>query len=481
MSMIAKRSPGFSSLPVYARRETHSLNYFSERVTFWVALLSVFAFVTGNMFGQHGWHVFWKSVLGESAESTIVFTGSVPPIRAVPDYDRWAKLGGNVRDHTYREVPQDYLIPLPKYEDLASNPKLQRTYFVDNLGTYDHGTGEGSHTGMDIAAPVGTPIQAVANGIVTKVGNDQYGFGNYIVLKLPRVPDPSSPSKTTNLYAVYAHLSAVAVQEGDIVRKGDDLGATGMTGFATGPHLHFQMDREEAPWHPYWPFTGQEARDAGMSTAQAVNAGLHRERGLQYTVNPMLFVQSYQSGAPVQVVRASSSRSSVVRLSTLEQRRQARLAKLGVVSVTTVTLASTPVVPDAVSSSSAQTSSSQTSSEEASSVAPVRTNVTTNVASVAFIHEGSFGPDRSWHPVELRLLDAEGNIVTLPVFDRSIVLRTAYGKAEFKPESLTAKDFINGKATVQILPLSNSTIVLQAMPIGSLSEPYRYQRDVATR
>lgn len=478
--MIAKRSPGFSTLPVYARQEPHSLHYLSERVTFWVALLSVFAFVTGNMFGQHGWHVFWASVLGESAESTIVFAGTVPPVRAIPDYERWAKLGGNVRDHTYREVPQDYLIPLPKYEDLASNPKLQRTYFVDNLGTYDHGIGEGSHTGMDIAVPIGTPIQAVANGIITKVGNDPYGFGNYVVLKMPRVPDPSNPGKTTNLYAVYAHLSAVAVEEKDIVKKGDDLGATGMTGFATGPHLHFQMDREEAPWHPYWPFTGQEARDAGFTTSQAVNAGLHRERGLQYTVNPMLFVQAYQSGAPVQVARASSSRPSVSRLSSIEQRRQDRLSKLGVISVTTVTLASPPPapveVPEAVSSSSAQASSS-----EAVSSAAVRASATTNVASVAFFHDGAFGPDRAWHSVELRLLDADGNIVTLPVFDRAIVLRTAYGKAEFKPESLTAKDFINGKATVQVLPLSNSTIVMQAMPLGSLSEPYRYQRDVATR
>ncbi len=472
MSILAKTSPGFSILPVYARRESHSLHYLSERVTFWVALVSVFAFVTGNMFGQHGWHIFWKSVLGDEAQ--IVFTGTVPPIAKVPDYEKWSRFGGNVRDNTYRQVPQDYLIPLPTYGNLTGNVTLQRVYQVDNLGTYEHGTGHGSHPGIDIAVPEGTPVLAIANGIVERADYDAGGYGNFIVLKHPNVPDPSDASKKTTLYSIYAHLSATGVQKGDIVRKGEEIGASGSTGFATGPHLHFQMDREEAPWHPYWPFTGTEAREAGLSMTQAVNSGLHRERGLEYTVNPMLFVQSYQNGAPAQTVAARSS-SSLPRRKTAADRRQERLARRAVTTVATIAVAapatSAPVVVHAAASSSV------ISSEQASSAAPVAApSSNSNVASIEFRHDGSFGPERKWVMITLYAFDKDGKQLTSVSFDRTIVLRTAYGKAEFRPAELRPSDFIGGKAVVEMLPLSNSTVVLQAMPMNSLSEPMKYEK-----
>ena len=87
-TIVTKRRLGFTSSSVYRRREPHAFAYLSERATFWVAVLSVFAFVTGNMIGQHGWHVFWKSVMGEGSDSMIVFTGMVPPIAQIPDYER---------------------------------------------------------------------------------------------------------------------------------------------------------------------------------------------------------------------------------------------------------------------------------------------------------------------------------------------------------------------------------------------------------
>ncbi len=473
MTMIAKTSPGFSILPVYMRRESHSLHYLSERVTFWVALISVFAFVTGNMFGQHGWHIFWKSVLGDEAQ--IVFTGTVAPIAKVPDYEKWSRFGGNVRDNTFRQVPQDYLVPLPRYGNLSGNVSLQRVYQVDNLGTYEHGTGEGSHPGIDIAIPEGTPIQAIAGGIVERSDYDAGGYGNFIVVKHPNVPDPSNPSKTTTLYSVYAHLSASLVTKGDIVRKGEEIGASGSTGFASGPHLHFQMDRAEAPWHPYWPFTGGEARQAGLSMTQAVNSGLHRDRGLEYTVNPMLFVQSYQSGAPAQnfVVKAASSSSA--RRMTTQDRREARLAKRAVTTVATISIATPAPTPAPAPVIVVQTAA-EVSSAAASSSAPVATSSQSNVAKIEFRHDGSFGPDRKWAMVTLYALDKDGRAVTSVNFERTIVLRTAYGKAEFRPAELRPSDFIGGKAIVEMLPLSNSTVVLQAMPMGSLSEPLKYSK-----
>src|SRR3989338_3953731 len=111
----ATHRTGFAHSHLYRRREPHAFQFLSQRVTFWVAALSVIAFVTGNMMGQHGWHVFWKSVLGGYDDSLIVYTGTVSPVEYVPDYTKWSLYGGNAEEHTYRQVPKDVLIPLPSY------------------------------------------------------------------------------------------------------------------------------------------------------------------------------------------------------------------------------------------------------------------------------------------------------------------------------------------------------------------------------
>jgi len=86
-----------------------------------------------------------------------------------------------------------------------------------------------AHLGVDYAAPTGTPVRSVGQGIVDVAGT-QGGFGNVVMVK-------HASGHTT----VYAHLSRINVKRGQSVMQGQTLGLVGATGWATGPHLHFEF------------------------------------------------------------------------------------------------------------------------------------------------------------------------------------------------------------------------------------------------
>jgi len=85
------------------------------------------------------------------------------------------------------------------------------------------------HKGVDIGAPIGTPIHAVRGGTVVFAGPDG-GHGNMIVV------DHGNGIKTR-----YAHCSAIGVAVGQEVAPNEVIGAVGSTGHSTGPHLHFEV------------------------------------------------------------------------------------------------------------------------------------------------------------------------------------------------------------------------------------------------
>jgi murein DD-endopeptidase MepM/ murein hydrolase activator NlpD len=87
------------------------------------------------------------------------------------------------------------------------------------------------HAGVDLPAPVGTPVLAPATGRVLRVGHDS-GYGLQIVVE-------HAAGWTTR----YAHLSAATVRVGDGVFRGQEIGRVGRSGRSTGPHLHVETAR----------------------------------------------------------------------------------------------------------------------------------------------------------------------------------------------------------------------------------------------
>jgi murein DD-endopeptidase MepM/ murein hydrolase activator NlpD len=94
------------------------------------------------------------------------------------------------------------------------------------------------HQGIDYAAPTGTRVRAVADGVVEFAGT-KGGYGNVVILR------HHGQYATT-----YAHLSRISVRRGARVAQNDTIGAVGQTGWATGPHLHYEFRIAGEPRNP---------------------------------------------------------------------------------------------------------------------------------------------------------------------------------------------------------------------------------------
>jgi murein DD-endopeptidase MepM/ murein hydrolase activator NlpD len=105
------------------------------------------------------------------------------------------------------------------------------------------------HQGIDYAAPSGTPVRCVGDGMVEFTG-PKNGYGNVVEVR-------HSGGRST----LYAHLRRIDVRTGQRVERGDRLGAVGATGWATGPHLHFEFKVGGVPRNParlaQWSDTAQ--------------------------------------------------------------------------------------------------------------------------------------------------------------------------------------------------------------------------------
>jgi murein DD-endopeptidase MepM/ murein hydrolase activator NlpD len=96
-----------------------------------------------------------------------------------------------------------------------------------------------AHDGIDLPAPIGTPVYAAAAGRVLYAGDGVHGYGNLVVVQ-----------HAGDLLTVYAHNAVLLVRAGQTVRAGERVALTGQSGRATGPHLHFEVRQGQIPRDP---------------------------------------------------------------------------------------------------------------------------------------------------------------------------------------------------------------------------------------
>ena len=99
--------------------------------------------------------------------------------------------------------------------------------------------GDAFHTGVDISAPVGTPVRVAADGVVT-MAEWFSNYGRTVIV-----------DHGNGLQTYYAHLAGFNVIEGQEVRKGQIIAYSGASGRVTSPHLHYEVRRGSAPINPY--------------------------------------------------------------------------------------------------------------------------------------------------------------------------------------------------------------------------------------
>jgi murein DD-endopeptidase MepM/ murein hydrolase activator NlpD len=120
-------------------------------------------------------------------------------------------------------------------------------------------SGEGAmHTGIDISAPVGTPVKATADGIVLHASWNA-GYGRCVII------DHGNGYQTW-----YAHLSQFDVMEGQEIRQGEIVGRVGTSGRSTGPHLHYEVRIHSTPVNPYRFMQRQVAQTQTASSASGL-------------------------------------------------------------------------------------------------------------------------------------------------------------------------------------------------------------------
>ncbi len=250
---------------------------------------------------------FYSNILDYKNLSSDVFDWTVYPIEYIVNP---LKLSYEERQKDYTQIDSKNFIPIPDYDKTIfwdnidnykiwspeyNNIMLQRLVFTTPYMwsyNFDYKEYVWSHVWVDISVVAWTPVYSIANWIVVDVGFSWGWFGNYILIKHDKVPLPNQTEWT--IYSLYAHLGSVLVKSWDKIQKKQNIWKVWKTWLATWNHLHFQIELEDAPSHPYWPFTNNDLKESKLSFFDRVNAWIWKENAIKYTINPFDFINKYK-------------------------------------------------------------------------------------------------------------------------------------------------------------------------------------------
>lgn len=486
-------------------------------------------FSAGQISGLGGSSFFQASLLG--GDQPAPFDGTVYPLAETLN---WVKLS-NTEYTDFKSGKFTYdvakaagkVIPIPEYntEVLKNDPaKLTwkgadldkrntlLTFVTAYMGAYTSGSEPaieyaGSHLAIDIRAALGTPILSVANGKVVKIKDDNTN-GKLVVIEYPNVPSVDDASKKVTYYGNYLHLSAIEVVEGQVVTKGQKIGAVGNTGIATTYHLHFQMDKDKAPFHPFWPFTWSDAQAAGLDFFSGVNKGLGKDKAIEYTISPFEWIHKYKnysggstastpSTTPTTPTSTNTTiptttNNETVALNLISDRQSMGAEQSATISVTAVdkdgktvasfndpvSLTTNPGAKGTLSTTSVSTFSngignfSYTGSEReevtitatsgslSKSVQLTVNDRISEVAKFSLSYPTSAKTGESI-PVSIKSLDTNGNLTPSGLTD-AVIIGVEGGEGEFTKSILSFQDFTSGEAKTTFKATKAGTIALVA-------------------
>lgn len=426
----------------------------------------------------------------------IPFDGTVWPIKEVPRYEMLAKLGLNSETH-YSEIPSAAL-------RTYTGPGDPNNEVLPGGGYY---TSKGSHPGVDIRAARGTPVYAMANGIVYETKTSS-SWGKIVIIK-------HSDTPLGTIYSNYAHLDKITTSANQVVRKGEKIGEVGMTGIASGYHLDWSINKENVPYAGWWPFTSTEMAAAGYNFVEAVDNCLGCENLSNYTHNPLQFVNlydNYQTSVQVVTIQNNPDTGAVIeekttvkdntetkdnpsseaaeetnggqRLSRAEriaQRRQEAIARAQQIAAGLAAQEEKEIeyAYDRPKPMPRPAADAKDPIRATDILVNTETDLTNNnysegkeIASIEIIHDGYFECSTvsiicRREKVKVTLKDADGKPALNPSSKFDLFIRDTFGQANISGGKMSEKDFQHSPTvSFSVTPTSSTSIILEAIFVG---------------
>ena len=151
-----------------------------------------------------------------------------------------AGAGTNAFPNTDTLQGWDISQPVSEISGYTTQIHTDHTYFLPvasliGISQYFHG----GHPGVDFRAPLGSKVLAMDSGTVTNIIEQPYGYGRHVYVQ-----------DEDGVETLYAHLGLIMVEVGEYVEANSQIGEIGLTGYSTGPHLHFEVVEKGTKLNP---------------------------------------------------------------------------------------------------------------------------------------------------------------------------------------------------------------------------------------